>query len=119
MAYVPIMTPTPTTPPPSPRTRELAGLLGKVLEEYQKTHPAVTPTEMKAALRLVSASFGSSQAAMGILAGVFSLLIGVLVLGLFLFRGGTEGEFVVLLPMVIMGIVVLLGIAVLVMKARS
>jgi ABC-type spermidine/putrescine transport system permease subunit II len=98
----------------------LAGLLGKVLEEYQTTHPATTPTEVKAALRLVSATSGSNQvAAMGVLAGVLSLLVGALVLGLFLFRGGTAREGVVFLPMIIMGIVVLLGIAVLVMKARS
>ena len=42
MIFVPVVTP-PT--PPSPRTRELAGLLGQVVQEYTKAHPATTRAE--------------------------------------------------------------------------
>jgi hypothetical protein len=119
MTYVPIVPPTPTTPP-SPRTRELAGLLGKVMEEYQKNHPATTKGEMRAALRLVSTSLGSDQAArMVALGGVLSLVIGVALFGFFLSRGGDGGGAPVFLPAIVLGLVVVLAVAVLAMKVRS
>lgn len=49
MYFVPIV---PHDAPPSPRTRELADLLGRVIQEYEQHHPAVTGSEVRAAAHL-------------------------------------------------------------------
>lgn len=46
--------------PPSPRTRELAGLLGRVIEEYEKHHPSVTGSEVRAAIELAARNSGTA-----------------------------------------------------------
>jgi len=53
MIFVPYV---PPPQPPSPRTRELASLLGRVIEEYEKHHPAVSAQEVKAALQIAASS---------------------------------------------------------------
>lgn len=122
MTYVPVVVP--PTQQASPRTRELAGLLGKVLEEYKKTHPAVTDAEVRMAFRLASSSVGSVKAAkIAVLAGVLALMVGVLVVGLFA-GGGVEGggggaEAPMNLSMLIAGLVVVFGILAVVIKMRS
>ena len=110
MAYVPIVTPPTGQPPASPRTRELAGLLTKVLDEYTKAHPAVTPAEVRAALRLAQMSAGPdrSKVAAGLSVAV-GLGVAMLTLGLFFFRSSGEVDFPVILPLLIMGVIVLLG----------
>lgn len=47
--FVPVI---PHEHPPSLRTRELADLLGRVIQEYEQHHPAVTGSEVRAAARL-------------------------------------------------------------------
>lgn len=122
MTYVPIVVP--PNQQASPRTRELAGLLGKVLEEYKKTHPAVTDAEVRMALRLASSSVGSVNAAkIAVLAGVLALMVGVLVVGLFA-GGGAEGtgggvEAPATFSMIIAVLVVLFGVLAVVIKMRS
>lgn len=123
MTYVPIVTPPVTQPPPSPRTRELAGLLTKVLEEYEKAHPAVTSAEVRAALRLAQMSAGPdrSKVAAGVSLAV-GLGVAMLTLGLFFFRssgGGGDMEFPVILPMIIMGVIVLLGMLVVMIRLKG
>jgi hypothetical protein len=122
MTYVPIVTPPVTQPPPSPRTRELAGLLTKVLEEYSKAHPAVTAAEVRAALRIAQMSAGPDRSKMA--AGVsvaVGLGVAALTMGLFFFRsaGSGEVEFPVVLPMVILGIIVVLGMVVAMIRLKG
>lgn len=112
MLYIPVVPHVPQDPP-SPRTRELAGLLSRVIEEYESHHPAVTGREIRAALDL--ASRGSSAAPVQaravavILTGLLVLLGGV---GFFVARGGSfDAES---FPMVAVAIVIfalLAGIA--------
>ena len=123
MTYVPVIVP--PTQQASPRTRELAGLLGKVLEEYQKTHPGVTDAEVRMALRLASSSVGPAKAAkIALLAGLLALMVAVLVTGLFV-SGGADGsggggaEAPMALSGIIAGLVVVLGIVAIVIKMRS
>ncbi len=119
MSYVPIVTPTPT-PPPTPRTRELAGLLAKVLDEYTKAHPAVTNAEVRAAIRLAQASAGPDQTRItAVLSMTVGLVIAGLGLGFFYFRSTGGGDFGPILPLIIAVLVVLVGVAMLVVKAQS
>lgn len=117
MTYVPIVV---TTPPPSPRTRELAELLGKVLDEYTKAHPAVTKAEIRAAINMAQATTGpdNTKLALGLSVGL-GLVVLFLGLGLFYFRSVGEVEIGPILPMIIMALIALIGVAVLVMKAQS
>ncbi|HKJ02461.1 MAG TPA: hypothetical protein VJ997_08405 [Longimicrobiales bacterium] len=77
MAYVPVVVP---PQPPSPRTRELAQLLGRVIEEYEKHHPAVTGPEVRGALRMAARSSKAAAVPAAALAaglGLVLLLAGV------------------------------------------
>jgi hypothetical protein len=117
MTYVPVVTP-PT--PPSPRTRELAGLLSQVLEEYTKAHPATTRAEIRAAVRMAQMSTSGSQATA---VTVISLVLGLVVLflgaGLFYFRNAGQTEFTLALPMIVAILVFVLLIGLVVIKARE
>jgi hypothetical protein len=120
MAYVPVVPPT-STSPPSPRTRELAGLLSQVLDEYQKAHPATTKGEVRAALKLAQMSAGPDRTQT---AALISFGLGVcvflLALGLFFFRsGGGDLDIPASFPMIIMGLIVLLGIVVALLRLLS
>lgn len=120
MTYVPIVTPT-TVPPPSPRTRELAQLLAKVLDEYTKAHPATSKAEIRAAIRMAQMSAGPdrSKAVVGI-----SLALGLgvmmLTLGLVFFQRAGGAPIEPNLSMVILVIIVLVGLVagVVAMKSR-
>jgi len=107
MTYVP-MVPTPPTPP-SPRTRELASLLAKVLEEYRKTHPAVTQGEIRAAFKLayMAGRDGKQAVAVGV-----ALLVGLLAFGLFVAESGGEAEWVAAMPVLVMVVIILLLVVV-------
>ena len=88
MLYVPVIPPHAT--PPSPRTRELSDLLGRVIEEYEKHHPAVTGSEVREAVRL--AAMRSSRTGSGsvrILAGVSAAAA---VAGIFAFVAANHGQ---------------------------
>ncbi len=62
MLFVPMIPPIPPHhAPPSPRTRELAGLLGRVIEEYEKHHPSVTGSEVRAAVDLAARNSGTAK----------------------------------------------------------
>jgi hypothetical protein len=117
MTYVPVVTP-PT--PPSPRTRELAGLLAKVLEEYTKAHPATTRAEIRAAVRMAQMSTGGNQATV---ATVISLVLGLVVMflamGLFYFRSAGETEMTVALPIIIVAVILVLLLAMFVVRNRQ
>lgn len=119
MTYVPMVTPT-HVPPPSPRTRELAGLLAKVLDEFTKAHPATTGAEVRAAIRMAQTSAGPDRKKVA--AGIslaLGLGVAMLTLGLFFFRSAGDVEIGPIFPMVIMGIIVLLGLVVVIVKMQS
>jgi len=119
MTFIPIVTPT-TVPPPSPRTRELAGLLAKVLDAYTKAHPATSNAEIRAAVRMAQMSAGPDRTklAAGLSLGV-GLGVMMLTLGLFFFRSAGDVEIGPIFPMIIMALVVLLGLVAVVVKMNS
>lgn len=110
MFYVPIV---PTTfSPPSPRTRELADLLARVIREYESDHPSVTGAEVRGALRLAAQSGSKGAQAAGAKVAVILGLALFLAAGLgFLIqvRGrGLEGAGdVPMIAAVLMGIVLI------------
>ena len=75
MTYVPIVTPVVTDQQPSRRTRELADLLGRVVQEYEKAHPSVTGPEVRQALELARSA--STKATGAPAAFVVALALGV------------------------------------------
>ena len=119
MTYVPIPVVPPT--PPSPRTRELADLLARVIEEYEKHHPAVSGAEVREALNLASQS--SKTAAPAARSLVAMLLLGLVALGGALFYaversgGGGATEF----PMiaVVIGVILVLGLVAVIKGRRN
>lgn len=118
MSYVPIVTST-YVPPPSPRTRELAGLLSKVLEEYTKAHPATSKTEIRAAIRMAQMSSGPDRTKV---AAVVSLLVGgwvAFALVYFFFRRTGGMEVGASLPFIILFVIFFLMIVLAIVKARS
>lgn len=118
MSYVPIIVPT-NAPPPSPRTRELANLLGQVLDEYTKANPTTTSAEIRDAYRMARAAQGKSKnnVAVGVSLGI-GLTVAMLGLGLVFFRSAGEIEIGPLLPMIIMALIVLIGLVAIVVNRR-
>ena len=120
MSYIPIVMP-PTTPqPPSPRTRELAEILAKVLEEYQKAHPSVTGAELRAAIRLAQSSTGKDKAPVALALSLgLGLLVGGLTLGLVFVGRSGQIELGSSMIMVVLGITAFIGILAAVIKIAS
>jgi len=119
MAYIPTVHHTPSMPP-SPRTRELAGLLTKVLEEYKKSHPGTSDAEIRAAVRLAQLSSRSgNQALPAILSVSVGLLAAGVAAGLVFFRAGGGGEMEPTLAMVVFAVTVFLAIIMVLVKVVS
>jgi hypothetical protein len=117
MAFVPVSAP--PTYPPSPRTRELAGLLSKVLEEYTKAHPSVTKAEIRAAIRMAQMSAGPDRTRV---VAILTITLGLGVAGLFaglLFQGAPGGESGDPFPMIIAAVIAFLGIVIVAVKLQS
>jgi hypothetical protein len=119
MFFVPIV-PSSPAPPLSPRTRELAGLLQRVLDEYTRTHPATTKAEIRAAIRMAQVRGGSdmTKVAAG-LSVVLGLGVAMLLAGLFFFRAGGEASIRAISPMIIMVVIALLLVVLVVVKSQS
>lgn len=119
MSYVPIVIPH-TPQPPSPRTRELAGILSKVLDEYQKAHPSVTGAEMRAAIRIAQSSTGRNKTpvALALSLGI-GLLVMALTLGLVFMGRSGDIELGSSIPMIVVAVMVFLGILMAVVKISS
>lgn len=121
MTYVPVP-PTVTPQPSSPRTRELASLLTKVVDEYRGAHPSVSGKEIREALRMTQVTAGGSKAPVAV---AVSLALGLLVMGLtlglvFLGRGGgIELGDGTSMPMIVLAITVFLGIVVAAIKVAN
>lgn len=118
MTYVPIVTVPVQQQQPTQQTRELADLLGRVIQEYEKAHPSVSGPEVRHALQLAqSASSKASTGPAGLmaaLAGGLALLAGLAAFYFIQVDGGS--------PMAAMRIVliaiVLVGIVAVVLAAR-
>jgi hypothetical protein len=54
MSFIPIIAPTSTQRPPSPRARELARKVSEVIEQYRREHRSTTETDIDQALRLAA-----------------------------------------------------------------
>ena len=121
MTYVPIV-PVVTPQEPTRQTQELADLLGRVIQEYEKAHPTVTGPEVSQALQLAkrasSKSAGGEQAAM--IAAFVGALVLALGLGLFFFLQQGDGFSIrntqVMVAVVALGIA---GVFVAVLKRRE
>ena len=86
MFFVPVVPPQ----PPSPRTRELADLLGRVIEEYEKHHPAVTGFEIRSAMEMATRSSKASRAPAA--AALAAGLVGLAIAGGFAFMAANGGD---------------------------
>ena len=119
MTYVPVVTPPPSSTP-SPRARELADLLTKVLEEYTKAHPSTSRAEIRAAFSLAArrAIPGSSRqmATFGLVLGLgLAVVTGVLV---FLeAQGGMEWSESV--PIIVLALIIFLAMTLIAVRRRS
>lgn len=111
MSYVPIVPVITPDQQPSRQTQELADLLGRVVQEYEKAHPTVTGPEVSQALQLAkrASSKASGNEAMAI---KLALLTGAAVmagLGLFFFMA-QGGDFNIANTQVMVAVIAL-GIA--------
>ena len=120
MSYVPIVVPQQAEP--SRQTQELADLLGRVVQEYEKAHPTVTGPEVSQALQLAkrASSKASGNEAMAIkmaLVGLLTLMGG---LGVFFFMA-RGGDFDIANTQVMMAIIALgiAGVFVAILKRRE
>lgn len=118
MTFVPVVPYVPPSPP-SPRTRELAELLSHAIREYEAHHPALTGTEVRAALDLAreaeAGSAGDPAAVVVVLLGALVLFAGVAFFGL---RSGSIDA--TSLPLVAISVaVVALLVGVVLVRKRS
>jgi len=119
MTYIPVV-PSVPPPPPSPRTRELASVLTKVLDEFKKAQPSTTSAEIRAALRLAQMSASPGNPALpAILSVGLGLLFAVLALGFFFFRSAEGVEIGPIMPMIVLGLIVFVGILAVAIKTMS
>ena len=94
MYFVPIVPSSGTGAPVTPRTRELADLLGRVIEEYEKHHPAVSGSEVRQAMDLAlqrSQKGGADVARLALAAGLGGLAVAG-VLAYLVMGGGVSSE---------------------------
>ena len=88
MSYVPIIVP--PQQPPSPRTRELADELARVLRDFEGRHPSVTRHEVVEASRLALQASGTRSVMAPVLTAVLGLGVAALVALLVFVRSGGE-----------------------------
>jgi len=119
MTYVPIVMPT-HVPPPSPRTRELAGLLARVLDEYTKAHPETTKAELRAAIRMAQPSAGPDRTKVAVgISLALGLGMAMITLGFLFFRSAGDVEIGPIMPRIILAMIVLLGLVVGIVAMKS
>lgn len=115
MLYVPYVPPQ----PPSPRTRELADLLSRAIEEYQKYHPNVSSAEVNAALQMASvrSSKGVPARVRAVMGGLIALVLGGVFAVVAANGGQVPGNAV---PMVAVAVAIVAGlVAVAVARSRG
>lgn len=121
MSYVPIVPSTPP-PPPSRQTRELADLLGRVIQEYENAHPTITSGEVRAALRLALRASAKARGDAGPVVAVAAGLA-VVVAGVVLFAvmgAGDAAPGVGFRPSVVVGLVaVVVAVLAVILSRRS
>jgi len=100
----------------APRVRELGDLLGRVIEEYEKHHPAVTGSEVRQALQLAagrSKASGAVAARVAALGAAVALALGGVVAFVALRGGGGVDPQAVPMVAVAVGIFSILTVAIL------
>jgi len=85
MSYVPIVPPTPT--PPSPRVRDLADQLSQVIAEFERTHSAMSNSEVRQATQLAVRGRGASGPGAVPILIVLTLAVGIAVFFFFAVGG--------------------------------
>lgn len=109
MTYVPV--PPTNHAALSPRTRELADLLGRVIQEYEKHHPEISDREIYSALNLAGRYSRTSVATRRtILIG--AALMGVLAAGLGVFAQLRSDHGEAAVPVMLITLVTILAVAV-------
>lgn len=119
MIFVPVIPP--HHEPPAPRTRELAGLLGRVIEEFEKQHPSVTGSEVRAALDLAARNSGTAMSENAKAIAVIAAIVLAFVaagLGLSLSGGGGTPESIPIAALAV-GLFLLIVVVVLVKRLRG
>ena len=115
MLYVPVIPPQ----PPSPRTRELAELLTRAIEEYVKYHPDVSAAEVRAALQMATTRSvrRASPHVWALAGGAVALVMGGVVALLVSNQGGMSGSAA---PMVAVSVLILgTALVLAVLKSRG
>jgi hypothetical protein len=104
----------------SPRTRELAELLGRVIDEYEKHHPEVSDREIYSALSLASrnsrASLTTRRRVLVVALGMGVLAAG---LGVFAQLRSDHGEAAVPIMIVTLATILAVGVAMLFRAGRG
>ena len=120
MLFVPVVPPISGAASPSPRARELAGLLHQVVEEYSAAHPSVKPEEIRQAVRMTQMSVqdGSRRAAALVMGGL-SIMVALGVAGLFVFRSGSLQAEGGVGSVAVLGIMVVIAVVMVVLKLLS
>lgn len=117
MIYVPVIPPQ----PPSPRTLELAGLLSRVIQEYERHHPEVTGAEVRKAVHLAAGAARTDAAGVARVLAVVGLGVAVAV-GAFVWlatSGGTGSGGSVPMVAVAVGVLLVAFFLAVVLRARS
>ena len=116
VTFVPYVRPPATQAQPSRQTRELADLLGRVVQEYEKAHPTVTGAEVRQALQLARrASTKTSSGDPALIAGLVGGLVLLAGLGMFFFMESGGGAGIEGPPWRVAAAVALLGVVAAVM----
>ena len=120
MTYIPVIVPPQEAP--SPRTRELADQLARVIVDFEQNHPTVEAGEIRQAAQL---AVRASRTAGGVDAATITALVGlvVLVVGVVVYMGITgrfavDGPFPVLLVNLILIAIVAVA-AILLRRSRG
>jgi len=118
MSYVPIMSPSDRTQV-SPRARELATQIEKVVQDFQRSYPDTRPADVQQALRVAAGGSDSTPDSRRVLsmtvAGGVAALVGVL----FFMRestGEASGLPADLMVWVVVGVIVILAVTAMVIR---
>ena len=107
--------------PSSPRPRGLAGLLGRVIEEFEKQHPSVTGSEVRAALDMAARNLGTAMLenakAFAVIAAIVLAFVAAGI-GLRLSGGGGTPESIPIAAVAV-GLFLLIVVVVLVKRLRG
>jgi hypothetical protein len=113
MLYVPIVTPpTSSQAPASPRARELASQIEKLIQDFQRSYPDTKPADIQEAMRIAWGGSEVTTSARRLVAVMLGLGMAALAGALLYFRSGVDVEIPWVMVAVVAGIVLVLAVAV-------